>query len=166
MKVAHGLITGKIPQIDLEIHKRTVALVLALISGKHALSAQDISDGGLAVALAECCFGHRIGAEIMLDDAIRTDSLLFGETQSRVIITALPKSRGRIEELARRHHVPIKKIGVTGGANLKITLGSQQVVKTRLLRAVTPNVIDTPIEKLRRVYEEAIPKLMEHVTVS
>jgi len=155
MKVAHGLITGKIPEIDLEIHKRTIALVLALISGKHALSAQDISDGGLAVALAECCFGpkdlggNRIGAEIMLDDTIRPDNLLFGETQSRVIVTALPQSRGRVEELARRHHVPIKKIGVTGGPNLKIN-----------------GWINAPIEKLLRIYEETIPKLMEHVTVS
>jgi phosphoribosylformylglycinamidine synthase len=149
LKVAHGLITGKIPELDLEIHKRTIALILALINGKHALSAQDISEGGLAVALAECCFGNRIGAEITLDDAIRPDSLLFGETQSRVIISALPKSRARIEELARRHHISIKKIGVTGDPNLKIN-----------------HWIDAPIDKLRKIYEETIPRLMEHVTVS
>jgi len=149
LKVVHGLAAGKIPKIDLDIHRRTIALVLALINAKHALSAQDVSDGGLAVALAECCFCNRIGAEITLDSSIRPDSLLFGESQSRVIITALPKSRGRVEELARRHHVPIKRIGITGGANLKIN-----------------DWIDAPIEKLRKIYEEAIPKLMEHITVS
>ena len=154
LKVVHDKVIGRIPVIDLEIHKRTISLMLALINGKHALSAQDISDGGLAVALAECCFGPqgpgdaRIGAEIELDDTIRTDSLLFGESQSRAIITALPKSAGRIDELRRRHHVPVKKIGVTGGPNLKFN-----------------NWIDVPVDKLRKIYEEAIPKLMEHVTV-
>jgi phosphoribosylformylglycinamidine synthase len=149
LKVVQGLITGKIPAIDLEAHKRTIALVLALINGRHALSAHDISDGGLAVTLAECCFANRIGAEISLDDTIRVDSLLFGETQSRVIISAPQNSAGRIEELARRHHIPMKKIGVTGGSSLKINAW-----------------INLPVDKLRKVYEDTIPKLMENVSVS
>jgi phosphoribosylformylglycinamidine synthase len=149
LKVIHGQISGKIPAVDLEIHRRTVALVLALITGKHALSAQDISDGGLAVALAECSFANRIGAEITLDDTIRPDALLFGESQSRVIMTAMPKSAARVEELARRHHVTMKKIGVTGGDVLKIN-----------------SWINAPIGKLRKTYEEAIPNLMAHVTAT
>ena len=147
LKTIHNLITGNIPQIDLEIHKRIIEFVLAAIGEGLVQSAQDISDGGLAVALAECAFKNNIGASITLKSELRPDSLLFGETQSRVIISALPEHGQRIARLAKIHRISINKIGVTGGADLKIN-----------------ELIDLPVEKLNKIYDQAIPRLMEHVT--
>ncbi len=147
IKTIHGLVTGKIPRVDLEIHRHTIDYILSLIKNGLAASAQDISDGGLAVALAECCFANMIGAEIALDDKLRADSLLFGETQSRAIISSPPKNRDRITQMAAGFGVPIRRIGTTGGDRLKIN-----------------DFIDMPIEKLIKIYEGTIPRLMEHVT--
>ena len=146
LKVVHGQVTGKIPKIDLEKHKRTIELLLALITSGVVRSAQDISDGGLAVALAECTFGNKIGATIMIESGIRADSLLFGESQSRVIISARPRDKERIIQMATEFSVPIANIGVTGGTNLWIN-----------------DLIDLSTGKLSRIYEEAIPELMERV---
>jgi phosphoribosylformylglycinamidine synthase len=149
LKVVHKLVTGKIPAIDLNLHKHTIDYILSLIKNGLVSSAQDISDGGLAVALAECCFGKKIGAEISCDEKIRPDSLLFGETQSRIIISAQPKFRDRIMHMASGFSVPIRRIGITGGNRLKIN-----------------DQIDIEIDKINKIYEEAIPRLMEHVTTS
>lgn len=146
LKAIHNLVAGKIPAIDLEMHKRIIGFVLAAIEEGLVQSAQDISDGGLAVALAECCFKNKIGATITVDSDLRPDSLLFGETQSRVIISALPEHEQRIARLVKIHRVPIIKIGNTGGTNLKIN-----------------ELIDLPVDKLNKIYEDAIPRLMEHV---
>jgi phosphoribosylformylglycinamidine synthase II len=146
LKAVHGLIKGKIPSVDLALHRRTIDFVLAIIKDGLVQSAQDISDGGLAVALAESCFKNKIGAQVSLDSDIRPDSLLFGETQSCAIISARHEDEGRIISLGEKFNIPIKKIGTTGGLNLKIN-----------------DQINLPIEKLSKIYEDAIPKLMEHV---
>jgi phosphoribosylformylglycinamidine synthase len=146
LKVIHGRISGSTPAIDLSIHKRTIDLVLALIREGVVVSAQDVSDGGLAVALAECCFRNRLGCSVTLDSRVRSDSLLFGESQSRAIISAPPEHHDRITQLAQDHNISLRKIGITGGLNLKIN-----------------DLIDIPVVKLSRIYQEAIPKLMEHV---
>ncbi|MEE9555273.1 MAG: phosphoribosylformylglycinamidine synthase subunit PurL, partial [candidate division Zixibacteria bacterium] len=91
LKTIHGKVTGKIPEINLDFHQKVIDLLLNLIKSGVTQSAQDISDGGLAVAIAECCFANGIGARIDLDSEIRPDALLFGETQSRVIFTSKPE---------------------------------------------------------------------------
>jgi phosphoribosylformylglycinamidine synthase subunit PurL len=149
LKVIHNLVTGKIPSINLIIHKHTIDYLLSLIKSGLVYSAQDISDGGLAVALAECCFGNHIGAEITYGPGCRSDFLLFDESQSRVIVTAPPKSRDRIVQMAAGFAVPVRRIGITGGNKLKIN-----------------NLIDVSVDKLYQIYEEAIPKLMEHWATS
>jgi phosphoribosylformylglycinamidine synthase len=147
LKTIHGKITGKVPAIDLDRHKKTIDLLLNLIRRGIVLSAQDISDGGLAVALAECCFANGIGARIDLGSDIRPDSLLFGETQSRLIFTSKPEDTEKVWEMMARHEILVSKIGVTGGDSLKIN-----------------GQIDLPVVKLRGIYEGAIPKYMEHIS--
>ena len=149
LKTIHSLVTGKIPSIDLNLHKRTIDFILALINDGLVQSAQDISDGGFAVALAECCIPNGIGASITVDASFRSDSLLFGETQSRIIISARNENGSKILTLAEASGISIKKIGSTGGSNLKIN-----------------EYINLPVDKLSRLYEEAIPKLMEYVVRS
>ena len=149
LKAIHGQINGKIPSIDLANHKRTIGFILDLIRNGFVQSAQDISDGGLTVALAECCFKNKIGAQVSIESSLRLDSLLFGETQSRAIISARPDDESSIVELATKYNIPIRKIGLTGGPNIKIN-----------------DYIDLPIANLLKIYEDAIPKLMEHVATA
>ncbi|HNL27563.1 MAG TPA: phosphoribosylformylglycinamidine synthase subunit PurL, partial [bacterium] len=91
LKTIHGKISGDAPSLDMAYEKKVQDFVLDTIIKGWVRSAHDVSDGGLAVALAESCYqgkpGHTIGATIRLNDALRPDFLLFSETQSRIILT-------------------------------------------------------------------------------
>jgi phosphoribosylformylglycinamidine synthase len=147
LKAIHNKVKGIIPEIDLEIHKHTIEMILELIKAGIVASAQDISDGGLAVALAECCFSSGIGADVTIESDIRSDALLFGESQSRVIFTALPENKEKIWEIYGRFGVPVRMIGTTGGKLLKIN-----------------DLINAEVKELRDIYENAIPSYMGTVS--
>jgi phosphoribosylformylglycinamidine synthase len=93
-------------------------------------SAHDCSEGGLAVALAECCISQQIaretprliGAQIDLSAVpeVRLDALLFGETQSRVVVSVAPLNAVKVLERARIMEVPATRLGVVGGSDLSI----------------------------------------------
>jgi phosphoribosylformylglycinamidine synthase len=95
-----------------------------MITGGLVASAHDCSDGGLAVALAESCItgnGEAIGATVSITDpAIRVDQLLFGEDQSRVIVSCKPSNVEKASAVARKHGISAEEIGATGGSRLKI----------------------------------------------
>ncbi len=76
---------------------------------------------GLAVALAECCFGGpRLGARVVVERGMRTDALLFGESQSRMLVSVRRKHLGRLRDLARREAVPLVVVGEVRGQSLVI----------------------------------------------
>jgi phosphoribosylformylglycinamidine synthase len=84
-------------------------------------SAHDCSDGGLAVALAECCIQGGVGFQGILDAPSSWDAALFGERQSRIVVAVEP---GRIEELDKLAHdaeIPVMRLGNTGGDNFFIS---------------------------------------------
>ena len=94
-------------------------------------SAHDCSEGGLAFALLECCItspGGALGAQIKLEAGGRLDTLLFGEAPSRIIVSAPPESRARLDHLARAAGVPIHLLGRVGGDRLSIAAGQTNVV--------------------------------------
>jgi Phosphoribosylformylglycinamidine (FGAM) synthase, synthetase domain len=103
----HGVVAGAPPRCDLEREKATIDALLDAIRAGVVRSAHDCSDGGLAVALAECCIGDRdgtIGAEIELTKWISLPrrALLFGEAQARIILSTgnsrqCSRSRVRME---------------------------------------------------------------------
>ncbi len=114
---------GAVPPLDLQYEKRMQTALLDAIKAGIIKSAHDVSDGGLAVALGECCISNRerqLGATIRLNDAMRPDCLLFGETQSRVVISVKPGDAQEIEAYFSRHDIPCHQIGVVGGDRLKI----------------------------------------------
>jgi phosphoribosylformylglycinamidine synthase len=131
LKEIHHTVRGVPPQLDLELEKRVQDLCLNGIREGLIKSAHDTSEGGLAVAIAECCMtpgdggGIIIGAEVELRDEIRADALLFGETQSRIIITVRQDKVEKIEEMGRERDVPVSIIGKVGGARLLIKQGSE-----------------------------------------
>jgi phosphoribosylformylglycinamidine synthase len=124
LKTIFGLKQGKCPGIDLNLERRVQKTALEAIEKGLVQSAQDCSDGGLAVALAEGCVSNaskKIGAKISLEDKdIRPDALLFSETQSRIVISAKPKDAKKILKIAKKNKAPATIIGETLGNNLSI----------------------------------------------
>ncbi|MDL1879175.1 phosphoribosylformylglycinamidine synthase subunit PurL, partial [Cytophagia bacterium CHB2] len=89
LKVIHGQVAGDCPALDLQKEKAVQSACLALIHQRLLSSAHDVADGGLAVALAECCIMNEersFGAEITLPKFQRADFALFGESQSLIVI--------------------------------------------------------------------------------
>ena len=126
----HGEKTGTPPPCDLQREKALHAALLTLIRKGLVRSAHDCSEGGLAVAIAECCISHcearetprRLGADLDLSalETSRLDELLFGETQSRVVISATPKQVDSLISLATSLGVRVSRLGVIGGKSLRL----------------------------------------------
>ena len=81
-------------------------------------SGHDVSDGGLAVAITESAVIGEIGASITASPADRWDAAMFGETQSRIIISVPAENLSKIEELTKTANVPMIAIGTVGGDSL------------------------------------------------
>jgi phosphoribosylformylglycinamidine synthase len=113
-----GEVKGPPPRLDLALEARLQGLVLALIRDGLVASAHDVSEGGLAVALAECC--ATIGATIDLSDHEPLPAALFGEAPSRVIVTVDRDAAATLERRAIDAGVPAKVLGKTGGHALVI----------------------------------------------
>ncbi len=117
LQVVHGLVTGR-PAIDLALERRVQELCRRLIREGVAVSAHDCSDGGLAVALAECCVQGGVGFLGAGDIPERWDAALFGEGQSRIVVSLPPERWPLLEELAGEAGTPILRLGSTGGSRL------------------------------------------------
>ena len=148
LKSCRGRVAGALPQIDLELERRLQELLRRIIGEGLPGCARDISGGGLAVALAECCLLGGRGAAVALPAADRPELTLFGEGPSRVAITVKPGSSQRLESLAREAAVPAVQLGQTGGDRLRIAVGGQELV-------------DLTVARMWKVYREAIPCLSQ-----
>lgn len=133
-----GLETGAVPKLDLKAEKSVQDTCLEAIGAGLVRSAHDCSDGGLAVALAECCFSSyrkdALGARIDLDAHAAVSgigdaaTLLFAESPSRIIISASPENVPAIEELAAKFGVACLRIGEVGGGNLTVSLNGANLI--------------------------------------
>jgi phosphoribosylformylglycinamidine synthase len=118
LKWIHGLVRGTPPWIDLKMERALQNCCLEAIEHEILQSAHDLSDGGLGVALAECCVGgpeRLLGVRIEANQMLRGDALLFSESQSRMIVSVKEEQLGRLEEIAAKHGVPMQVIGAVGG---------------------------------------------------
>jgi phosphoribosylformylglycinamidine synthase len=140
LQVIHKQKTGTPPRIDLAKEKRLHDTTRSLITSGLVKSAHDCSEGGLAVALAESCISHQIaretprliGATVDLSafKEARLDALLFGETQSRIIISVSPENAELALTQAKQAGIPAVKLGTVGGQTLSIkTTGGQLSAK-------------------------------------
>jgi phosphoribosylformylglycinamidine synthase subunit PurL len=115
LAVCHGRVAGDAPPLDLHKEKALHALLVQLASHKIAASAHDCSEGGLAVALAECCILKRdgqLGARCTIQmNGIREDQYLFGEDQSRVIVSVRPEAVSGLIESAKNFSIEVQEIG-------------------------------------------------------
>lgn len=145
----HGRTAGDAPHLDLDEEKGVQEAMLALIQSGLARSAHDVSDGGLAVTLAECAILGGLGAEIELERSgdLRLDALLFGEAQSRIVFTGRYDDGEMIMDTIVGYGVQAVPIGRVGGDRLVIRAGGETVV-------------DEAVAALAEPYETAIPKAM------
>ncbi|MBI3756528.1 MAG: phosphoribosylformylglycinamidine synthase subunit PurL [Deltaproteobacteria bacterium] len=119
----HGRTAGAPPELDLAKEKRLQDLCLTAAREQLFSSAHDVAEGGLAVALAEACLTRPdspLGARVTLSGSIRPDALLFGESQSRVLVSLPPASLPRLQELARTADLPTTVLGEVGGTALEM----------------------------------------------
>ena len=123
LKLVHGLVKGTPPWIDLKLEEAVQSCCLEAIERQIIRSAHDTSEGGLAVALAECCVGgpdKPLGARIESREMIRADALLFSESQSRIVVSVAERDVTQLQEIAARLNVPVQVIGSVGGTRLVI----------------------------------------------
>ncbi len=118
---------GLPPALDMDYEKRVQAAVRQIIAEDLAESAHDLSDGGLAVALAECGFSpNRIGAVVNLDSDLRPEFLLFHEAPSRIIVSTA--NAARVQDIAVQHGVQAPLIGRTQPDRLEIHNRNQELL--------------------------------------
>ena len=120
LKVCHNLETGLPPQINLCVEKAVQDSCRESIEMGILSSAHDCSDGGLAVTLAECCMKGKKGVQLEMSEEFRKDALLFGETQSRIIISLPVQNLDSLKEIAHKYEVPLQTLGKVSGDSLKI----------------------------------------------
>lgn len=143
LSVIHGQEAGSPPELDLELEKRVQSVCLTAIEVGIVKSAHDLSEGGLAAALAECAILGKKGASIRLKDEFREDALLFGESQSRILLTIAPQDIFALTDIAMLFALPFEIIGKVGGKKLSV-----EGPKKKLL--------DLPVAKLADAYFSAL----------
>ncbi len=131
----HGVVAGQPPAIDLSRERALQQLVVASIREGLVDSAHDCSEGGLAIALAECCFDTGgIGVEVDVPPvtgvaaAFVIDATLFGEDASRVVISTDEERFSRLLAAAERAGVPLRQIGRSGGDRVRLAVSGETAI--------------------------------------
>jgi len=144
LKAIFDKTAGLPPRIDMAREKAVQDAVRTLVRAGVVASAHDCADGGIAVALAECCIGGEgLGAKVRVPGTARTDLLLFAEDPSRVIVSYDPARRGEVERIAKEAGAPFTVLGTVGGTSLAIE-----------------GALDVPVSKLARAYRTGLPKVL------
>jgi phosphoribosylformylglycinamidine synthase II len=152
-----GKEAGRPPALDLEREKAVQAAVRRAVREGLLSSAHDCSDGGLAVALAECCMMAPpppgggappwLGCAVRVPFPSRKDFMLFGEDASRIVVSLPPAHLPRLEALAREAGAPLVRLGAVGGATLEIQ-----------------GVLSVPVAELARAWRDGLPRVLRRAT--
>jgi phosphoribosylformylglycinamidine synthase subunit PurL len=156
LHVVHGQVRGRPPRVDLALEGALQRVLPALVQDRLIRSAHDCSEGGLAVALAECCFGGR-GATVTVpgvDNDLglpRTHAALFSESAGRVIVSAPAAAVGAIEARCTEAGIPVAAIGTTGGTRLRVDVDGEPV-------------LDVDVASLEAGWSDALEGALRHAT--
>jgi phosphoribosylformylglycinamidine synthase II len=151
-KTIAGIVAGEPPKIDLAAEKRLIDCLAALAAESAVQSAHDLSDGGLAVTLAESCFASEgaglappaLGANVTLDDGAPAEAALFNENGARAIVTVTPSKLAAVLNTARQYNVAARELGqVTRDGSFRIEHKGRAV-------------IDSPVEALRDAWAHSL----------
>jgi phosphoribosylformylglycinamidine (FGAM) synthase-like enzyme len=139
-----GRICGRPAALDLDAEARLQRLLVAAARRGLVASAHDLSDGGLLVALAECCILSGLGATLRLPAGHAVDAAgLFGEAPSRALVSVNPYTDALFEQAAREHGVTARRLGVVSGARLTVEA-----------------VVDLDVPTLQRVHRDALVSIV------
>jgi len=160
-KTVAGIVAGELPVIELAAEKRLQDCFVTLAAEGAVQSAHDISDGGLAVTLAESCFAsesslagaqhaapHLAAVITIQDSSLPAESVLFGERGARAVVSVSPAKLARVLEIARQYHVAARELGKV------IREGSFRI------QYKGSAVIDSPIETLRDAWAHALERTL------
>ena len=144
-----NLVGGKsnvVPQVDFDVLKRSLDMIISAIDSNLVYACHDISDGGIGVCISEMCIGGDIGAEIDITNIaeIRGDFKLFSESNTRWLVEVKP---GKESEFEDKMTVPFFKIGKIGGSKLKI-IDSEKTL------------VDLEMKDIKNAWGDALWKLM------
>ena len=148
LKTIFGVKSGKVPVLDLKEAKNLNELLAALAKKNLLMSAHDCAEGGLAVCLTESSIlekGREIGVAIQMPlKGLSKEAFLFGESQSRVVISLSPRNLKAVEDVIKSFHTPYEIIGKVGGRTLVIN-----------------DLIKVPLEVLSYTWRNSIKRRME-----
>lgn len=150
LKVQFGKVAGNCPALDLALEKRVQTACLCAIKKNLIHSAHDISEGGLAVALAESCFlnpNTNLGVKIDVQIERRADFSLFGEEQSRIVVSLAENALPELREICQKNGAPVQVIGRVGGDSL-----------------IVNDFIHAKVAALEWIFRSAIRNKMENQT--
>lgn len=150
LKQIHKLVKGMPPTLTLKTEKTLQDAIISLIQNEQVNSVHDLSDGGLLVAVVESLDENKLGADISLkkSSTLRLDSLLFGESQSRVLVSVASDKVKAFEKTTA--HLPVQFIGqVSASHDLKVKVDEK-------------SVLATSADALIDLYDNAIGKIMGH----
>jgi phosphoribosylformylglycinamidine synthase len=142
LKVEHGHVAGRPPSLDLTREKAVNRLMLSAAQSGYLHSAHDCAEGGMLVALAECCLLGGLGVRcpaVRPEPPLRLDAALFGESPSRYIVSVPSRAMPEMQSLARRHNVELSLLGLAGGdflefeGQLKVSLAELRMAWESML---------------------------------
>ena len=142
-QVALRSVSGHPPALDLTREASLHQMLLEAARGDLLASAHDCSDGGLAVALAESALAGDTGFAVSLPGDEPWYVALFSESASRAVVSVAPEKAEAVEALASAHHLPLSRLGETGGPGM-----------------VFDSLLEITVEDARSAHEGAIPKLL------
>jgi len=146
LRTHYGIRKGPCPKLNLGEEKKVQEICLQAIRRGLVRSAHDVAEGGLGVALAECCImsPEGLGARIEYPVKKRDDILLFGESQSMILLTVPEERLKEVERMAFQEQLPYTVLGTVGGDSLSIN-----------------ETIDVRVDMMKRAYEGAITRSLE-----
>ena len=145
IKTIHGLTTGDAPELDLEFELKLQKVLLEAIQHGMVNAAHDISDGGLAVTLAEMAIFSGVGANLSVKDLNGSYiEVLYSEAQSGVVVSVTKEDARALERFFDKHDLFYNELGSVGGSKL-----------------IIDEFVEQMVEKLKEEYESAIPKAMD-----
>ncbi|MBP7587747.1 MAG: phosphoribosylformylglycinamidine synthase subunit PurL [Thermoanaerobaculia bacterium] len=146
LRLLHGIEQGLPPAVDLDAEARLARLLRQAIAGSAVHTAHDLSEGGLALALAEACIGGIAGGEAGLGARLKVGLSpleLFSETQARALVAVAPARLERLMRLAEENGVPAVEVGEVGGSDLVI--------------AADGATLSSPVARLHEIWSTALP---------
>ena len=160
-RLAGGASEDGPPPLDLARERSLQAFIREAIARGLAELCQDVSGGGLAVALAELCMWGDRGAELRVGVGDSPAVSLFGESPSRLVVEVVERHVPAFELLARQHGLPADRLGTTGGPRLVISLageGATGAAEERGSRVA--DALEVPVADLRNAWEHGLPRAL------